>query len=115
MGERRDRRRPAGTANSNSAGRPDAQPRLNVFYIPKDAAWPNFRFLRPQNAIKRIYFNFASRAVIRHMGVCQGLDRRRRSDFRRADDPDGLPVVWASDLREAIIITLDRAAVLASC
>ena len=48
------------------------------------------------------------------MGVCQGLDRRRRGDFRRADDPDGLPVVWASDLREPIIKALERVAASAS-
>ena len=50
--ECRDRRRPAGTANSNSAGRPDARPRLNVFYIPKDGGWPNLRIGGRRKAIK---------------------------------------------------------------
>ena len=52
--------------------------------------------------------------AFRQMGVCQGLKRRRRDDFRRADDPDGLPVVWASDLREPIIKALECVAEAAS-
>ena len=52
MSERRDRRRPAETANSDSAGRADAQPRLNVFYIPKDGACPKLRCWGRQKAIK---------------------------------------------------------------
>ena len=59
-------------------------------------------------ATKRVGYAFGQ------MGVCQGLERRRRDDFRRADDPDGLPVVSASDLREPIIKTLERVAVSAS-
>ena len=61
--ERRARRRPAGTSRATLADRPGAQPRLNVFYIPKDGACPKMRSLRPQNAIKRIYFNSASPPV----------------------------------------------------
>ena len=36
-------------------------------------------------ATNRVGYAFTSE------GVCQGLDRRPRGDFRRADDPDGLP------------------------
>ena len=89
MSERRDRRRPAGTANSNSAGRPDAGPRLNVFYIPKDGVCPKMRLLGPQKAIKRIYFQFG----------CPPLSRRQSQKVGTAPKTRTLPRVRPRGVR----------------